>query len=133
MDIVTKEKRSWMMSRIRGRNTKPEMIVRSLAHQMGFRFRLHQKDLPGKPDLVFKQLNKIIFVHGCFWHHHGRCKIAHIPSTNKKFWREKFEKNKLRDKKNKKSLKKLGWEILTIWECETYKPEKVLRKLQIFL
>jgi len=121
------------MSRIKGWDTKPELIVRSLAHRMGYRFRLHKKDLPGKPDLVFKRLNKVIFVHGCFWHHHKNCKISHIPGSNKTFWKNKFEKNTLRDKKNKNDLKKLGWKILTIWECETQKTGKIFKKLDKFL
>ncbi len=129
-DNLTPEKRSKIMSSIKGKNTKPELVVRSIAHRMGFRFRLHRKDLPGKPDLVFKRFKKVIFVHGCFWHQHRKCPISHLPTTNTKFWEEKFKQNHFRDEKNKRELKRLGWGVLTIWECETKKPGKIIKKLE---
>lgn len=132
-DTFSKEQRSWIMSRVKGKNTRPEMIVRSMAHRLGFRFRLHQKDLPGKPDLVFKRLKKIIFVHGCFWHQHKNCKHSHRPSSNKPYWNKKLDGNVERDARNKKELRKLGWKILTVWECEIKRPEKTLGKLVKFL
>lgn len=107
------------MSAIKGRDTKPEIIVRRLVHGMGFRYRLNLKDLPGKPDLVFTRLKKIIFVHGCFWHMH-RCRYGRVvPATNAEFWRNKREGNVERDKRKQKELRSLGWEILVVWECQT--------------
>jgi DNA mismatch endonuclease (patch repair protein) len=118
MDRITKEHRSWNMSRIKSGNTKPEIVVRSLLHNMGYRFRLHRKDLPGKPDIVLPRYKSIIFVHGCFWHRHKECKNTTSPKTKKTFWREKFKANVIRDKKVQEELKSMGWKILIIWECE---------------
>jgi DNA mismatch endonuclease, patch repair protein len=107
------------MSRIRGRDTGPERVLRSLLHQMGFRYRLHRRDLPGKPDLVFSSARKVIFVHGCFWHMH-RCKYGRVvPKTNADFWRTKREGNVARDRRNITALRKQGWTVLVIWECQT--------------
>jgi len=119
MDIISKEKRSWNMSRIRNKNTKPEMIVRSLLHRMGYRFILHKKGLPGKPDIVLPKHETIIFVHGCFWHRHQSCKYAYNPKSRIEFWRNKFIENKNRDKKVQNDLIELGWNVYVIWECET--------------
>ncbi|MDA3814474.1 MAG: DNA mismatch endonuclease Vsr [Candidatus Cloacimonetes bacterium] len=127
MDVISKEKRSWNMSRIRNKNTKPEMIVRSLLHRMGYRFRLHKKCLPGKPDIVLKQYRTAIFVNGCFWHRHENCKFAYTPKSRKDFWMKKFRENIERDKLVMKQLENSGWEILIIWECET-KDISVLQK-----
>lgn len=127
-DHLTKKERSWNMRRISAKNTKPEIIVRSLLHKNGFRFRLHKKDISGKPDIVLKKYNTVIFVHGCFWHQHENCKRATVPKTNKEYWIPKLEKNKKKDKRYKFLLKKLGWNIITIWECET-KDEKKLKKI----
>lgn len=124
-DHLTKKKRSWNMSRIRAKNTKPEIIVRSFLHRNGFRFRLHRKDLPGKPDIVLKKYNTVIFVHGCFWHQHEGCKRATIPETNKEYWIPKLEKNKKRFKEVKKKLEELGWNVAVIWECETKNKNKL--------
>ena len=121
-DHLSKEKRSWNMSRIGSRNTKPELIVRSFLHGNGMRFRLHSNKLPCKPDIILPKYKTVIFVHGCFWHQHG-CKNSTIPKTNKKFWVEKFQKNTNRDKKNKDELIKLNWKVLVIWECEINKKE----------
>lgn len=119
MDILSSNQRSANMSCIRSKNTKPELIVRRLTHSLGFRFRLHRRDLPGTPDLVFPRLEKIIFVHGCFWHRHRGCKYAYSPKSNKKFWKGKLDANLVRDKHSVKKLQKLGWKVLVVWECET--------------
>ncbi|HEW79850.1 MAG TPA: DNA mismatch endonuclease Vsr [Phycisphaerales bacterium] len=133
MDVHTKEQRSFNMSRIRDKNTRPEMLVRSLTHHMGYRYRLHQKNLPGKPDLVFKRHKKVIFVHGCFWHMHN-CRYGKVtPKTNRKFWQTKREGNVTRDKANIRKLRRLGWKVLTVWECQTRNEEKLTKKLDKFL
>mgnify|MGYP001300842414 CR=1 FL=1 len=119
MDIVSKEKRSIMMSGIKGKDTHPEIAVRKFLHANGFRFRLHRKDLPGKPDIVLPKLNTIIFVNGCFWHRHNCKKGKHLPKSNVDFWKDKLEKNKIRDRKNATALRDSGWQVLTIWECQT--------------
>jgi DNA mismatch endonuclease (patch repair protein) len=106
------------MSKIRGKNTKPEMILRSELFRQGFRFRIHQKDLPGKPDIILPKYKTIIFVHGCFWHYHKDCKEGRIPSTNSKFWENKLKHNILRDTKNVDELGMKGWNVITVWECE---------------
>lgn len=118
--------RSANMRAIRSKGMLPELSVRSLVHKLGYRFRLHRKGLPGKPDLVFTSRRKVIFVHGCFWHSHS-CKIAHVPKSNVSYWIPKLERNRDRDKKNVKALTAAGWKPLVIWECET-KNEGVLRK-----
>jgi DNA mismatch endonuclease, patch repair protein len=120
-DSLTKEHRSWNMSRIKSTNSKPEIVVRSLLHCMGYRFRLHRKDLPGKPDIVLPKYRTVIFVHGCFWHRHLNCKYAYSPKTRKEFWNNKFLKNIERDNLVKRSLEDIGWKVLIIWECETKK------------
>jgi DNA mismatch endonuclease, patch repair protein len=117
-DVFSRKKRSIVMSRIRSKNTAPEMMVRRLVHSLGFRYRLYASDLPGKPDLVFRQRRKVIFVHGCFWHCHVACIDGHKPKTNTNYWRSKLSRNKERDKKALFSLKRLGWEVMVIWECE---------------
>lgn len=120
-DVHTPEQRSYNMSRITSGNTKPEMIVRRLVHGMGFRYRLHRKNLPGKPDLVFSRLRKIIFVHGCFFHMHN-CSYGQVtPKTNVEFWKNKRKSNVDRDVRNESQLKVMGWEVLIIWECMTKK------------
>lgn len=119
MDRISKEHRSWNMSRIKGKNTSPELLVRSTLHKLGYRFRLHRNDLPGKPDIVLPKHNQIIFVHGCYWHRHKDCKLAYTPKTRTEFWEDKFSKNVERDKKVLQQLKNLGWKIDVIWECET--------------
>ena len=119
MDRISKEHRSWNMSRIKSGNTKPEIVVRSLLHKLGYRFRLHRKDLPGKPDIVLPRYNSVVFVHGCFWHRHNGCKKATVPKTKNIFWREKFKGNIERDIKVQEELQSMGWKILIIWECET--------------
>jgi DNA mismatch endonuclease (patch repair protein) len=117
MDTLTSEKRSWNMSRIRGANTKPELAVRSMLHRMGYRFRISNKTLPGKPDIVLPKYRAVIFVHGCFWHRHQGCKYAYTPKSRLDFWGPKFEGNVMRDKNNLSLLKKSGWLPIVVWEC----------------
>jgi len=136
LDTLTEEERSKRMSLVRGKDTKPEMIVRRLTFAMGYRYRLHAKDLPGKPDLVFRKRKKVIFVHGCFWHHHHpQCPQARLPKSPemREFWKKKLAGNAERDKTNQEKLRELGWDILVIWECETKIPEKVARVIRVYL
>lgn len=119
MDSVTKTKRSEIMSKVRHKDTRPEMVVRRLVHGLGFRYRLHRSDLPGKPDLVFSKKRKIIFVHGCFWHRHEGCKLARMPKSRIDFWQRKLTRNKERDEENILKLQAAGWDVLVVWECET--------------
>jgi DNA mismatch endonuclease (patch repair protein) len=119
MDRLTKERRSWNMSRIRSRDTEPERIVRSVLHRLGYRFRLHRRDLPGNPDIVLPRYRTVIFVHGCFWHRHARCRYAYVPKSRVRFWIRKFSQNVERDRTNQLLLKHLGWHVIVIWECET--------------
>ena len=134
-DVLTSVQRKRCMSAIRGKDTKPEMVIRRLVHAMGYRYSLHLSSLPGKPDLVFTRHEKIIFVHGCFWHMHN-CKYGRVkPKTNADFWKKKRETTVLRDKENIKKLRKLGWKILIVWECQT-RPKRqkwIMKKLISFL
>ena len=125
-DIVNAARRSEIMSRIKRRNTKPELIVRRIAHGLGFRFRLHRGDLPGSPDVVFPRYRTVVFVHGCFWHRHDGCRYAYRPKSRIQFWTKKFEENVVRDARNEMALRNLGWRVLVIWECET-KDQAVVR------
>jgi DNA mismatch endonuclease (patch repair protein) len=121
MDIWTKDKRSLVMSKIRSKNTKPEIILRKALFMNGFRYKIHDKKLPGKPDIVLSKYKTVIFVHGCFWHYHSECKEGKIPKTNSKFWSEKLSKNIERDINHNKTLTALGWKVITVWECEIEK------------
>lgn len=121
------------MAKIKGKDTKPEKVVRSLLHQMGYRFRLHRNDLPGNPDIVLPKHKKVIFVHGCFWHGHKDCSRAKRPSTNKKFWNEKLSKNMKRDKKNQDALRDLGWKYKIIWQCQVKSAKKIQKVLMKFI
>jgi DNA mismatch endonuclease, patch repair protein len=132
-DVFSKEKRSWIMSRVRGRDTVPEILVRSLVHRMGFRFRVHRRDLPGNPDMVLPRHGKLIFVHGCFWHGHKSCPRSKRPTTNTRFWNKKLDGNIKRDKRFRRKLRSMGWKVLVVWQCETRHPEKLLGKLERFL
>lgn len=134
-DIYSITKRSQIMSKISGKNTKPEIIIRKIAHSLGYRFRLHKKDLPGKPDIVFPKYKKVIFVNGCFWHGHKNCNRSKLPATNKKFWKEKIEGNKKKDKSNYSNLKKLEWDYLIMWQCgiKIGNRNKLEKKIQRFL
>lgn len=127
VDVVDKATRSRMMSGIRGKNTSPEMIVRRFLHAKGLRYRLHVKDMPGKPDLVFPRHEAVLFVHGCFWHRHAGCKYATTPASNQDFWLKKFDDNVRRDTDAIRKLKKAGWRVLVIWECQM--TEKLLEAL----
>ena len=129
MDIVDRETRSRMMGCIRGRHTKPEMAVRRLAHRMGYRFRLHRRDLAGSPDLVFPGRRKVIFVHGCYWHRHPGCRFAYSPKSNVDFWNEKFASNEARDTAALTQLQAEGWHPLVIWECESADAERLAARL----
>ena len=133
MDRISRERRSANMARIQAKDTAPEMVVRKIAHRLGFRFRLHRCELPGKPDLVFPSLKKIIFVHGCFWHRHAGCQLAYAPKSNQEFWMEKFEKNVQRDETNAKLLAERGWDVLIVWECETKDTDALRSKIDVFL
>lgn len=117
-DVFPESKRSWIMSRVRGKDTSPELIVRSSIHSLGYRFRLHRKNLPGKPDIIFPCRRKLIFVHGCFWHGHNCARGNRIPKTNYVYWKEKIERNIERDKKHQRELSLLGWRTFVIWECQ---------------
>lgn len=132
-DVFPNGKRSWIMSRVREKDTSAELKVRSLTHRLGYRFRLHRKDLPGKPDLVFPSRRKLIFVNGCFWHGHDCARGARIPKTNREYWVGKIQKNIERDRNNQDILESLGWDILAVWECEIKDVERLARKLVAFL
>lgn len=123
------------MSRIRGKDTKPETMVRRSLHRLGYRYSVHGQGLPGKPDLVFTNRKKVVFVHGCFWHNHKRrsCKISHIPKSRIEYWKDKFEKTRKRDKANIDKLEALGWSTIVVWECELAKDEFYIQKLTEFL
>jgi DNA mismatch endonuclease (patch repair protein) len=129
----TPEQRSRIMRAVKGRDTAPEMLVRRMAHGMGYRHRLHRKDLPGKPDLVFPSRRKVVFVHGCFWHGHECKRGARMPKANRDYWQAKIARNRMRDKKNQDSLRNMGWRVLEIWECEAKDTEALAAKLRAFL
>ncbi|QAY89361.1 very short patch repair endonuclease [Pseudomonas sp. ACM7] len=129
-DIVTPEHRSKIMSMIKGKNTKPEMLVRSVCHELGLRYRLHRKDLPGKPDLVFPKHRLCMFVHGCFWHRHPDCKFAYTPKSRLDFWQPKLAKNAERDLNVQHALLAEGWNVVIIWECHTKNRELLRNEIQ---
>ena len=129
-DIMTKSKRSALMSRVRTMNTTPEIRVRRALHAAGLRFRLHRKDLPGTPDIVLPRFKLCVFVHGCFWHGHHNCPKAHLPETRKEFWRKKISENKIRDRKIRRTLEKGGWNVAVVWECETKTDGKLIATLE---
>ena len=132
-DVLTPEQRRRCMSAIRGRDTRPEMIVRRMVHDMGYRYCLHMRSLPGHPDLVFPKRKKVIFIHGCFWHRHT-CKLGRpVPATRPEFWQRKLSGNKQRDHRNRKALHALGWAVLIIWECWIKNPEKLKPRIARFL
>ena len=133
MDRLTKNQRSFCMSQNRGKDTKPEIIVRKLIYSLGYRYRLHRRDLPGCPDIVFGPRKKVIFVNGCYWHRHSCKKGRSIPETRKKFWQTKLQGNKERDLQNRRKLTKLGWKTLTVWECQIKDFEKVTARIINFL
>lgn len=132
-DVFPSDKRSWIMGRVREKNTSPELKVRSLVHRLGYRFRLHRKDLPGKPDLVFPSRKKIIFVHGCFWHGHDCSRGNRTAKSNTEYWVEKILRNTERDVQHRSKLKALGWNVLVVWECEIKDAEALSSRLTSFL
>ncbi len=132
-DTMTPEERSARMSLVRNKDSKPEMRVRSVVHRLGYRFRLHNRKLPGKPDIVLPRHRKIIFVHGCYWHQHGVCRALAIPENNPDFWRKKFAENVQRDENIIRELTELGWQVLVVWECETKDAIALKEKLASFL
>jgi len=132
-DKLSKERRSANMRAVKGRDTKPEMIVRRLAHRLGYRFRLHRRDLPGKPDIAFPSRQKAIFVHGCFWHQHKGCRRATVPASNRAFWHRKLARNVERDAEQLAAIRKRGWRALVIWECEIRNERRLVAKMERFL
>lgn len=132
-DLFPPAQRSWIMSRVRSQNTKPELLVRSLAHRLGYRFRLCRRELPGAPDLVFSARAKVIFVHGCFWHGHPCKRGARLPKANAAYWREKIARNKQRDQRHRRQLRQLGWSVLVLWECQLRDRQKLALRLSRFL
>lgn len=133
MDRISPEQRSQNMAQVKSKNTKPEMLVRSLLHRMGYRFRLHIKTLPGHPDVVLPRYKAVIFVHGCFWHGHEGCKRATMPATRTEFWRKKIGGNQSRDRRNLTALEELGYRCLVIWQCEMKDIEALKMRLSEFL
>ena len=132
-DNLTAEQRRLCMSRIGGKNTKPEKIVSSWLHRHGYRFRLHRKDLPGKPDIVLPKYKAVIFVHGCFWHQHEGCRKALLPQTNTDFWLKKLQQNAVRDRAVQEQLKTSGWKVIVVWQCEIKDFDKLGQRLHSFL
>lgn len=125
--------RSSLMQNVRQRHTKPEMVVRRAAHRLGYRFRLHRRDLPGSPDIVFPRLEVAVFVHGCFWHRHPGCRYASTPKVNAEFWEQKFRRNVERDARKEDELRQFGWQVMVVWECETRDLKSLRRRLSEFL
>lgn len=133
MDTVSPQRRSEIMARVRSKDTAPELVVRRLVHGMGYRYRLHRKDLPGCPDLVFSGRSKVIFVHGCFWHQHRGCSRARMPSTNRRYWMAKIERNRARDMAVGRQLRAAGWGVMVIWECELSELKRLVKRAKVFL
>lgn len=132
-DRISEEHRSWNMSRIRGRDTKPEIAVRSMLHRLGYRFRVNRRDLPGKPDIVLPKYRTVVFVHGCFWHRHPGCKYSYTPKSRVEFWADKFRKNVERDRRVRNELERLGWHVEVVWECELRDPDQLSERLEAAL
>lgn len=133
VDTISAQHRSAVMARIRSKDTSPELMVRRIAYAMGFRYRLHVATLPGKPDLVFRRLRKIVQVHGCFWHQHEGCGDSHIPKSSVEYWKPKLTRNVDRDVENLKRLKALGWRVLIVWDCELRNVRIVTKRIRKFL
>jgi DNA mismatch endonuclease (patch repair protein) len=133
MDSLTPAQRSERMSRVRSRNTKPELVVRSVLHRMGYRFRLDRSDLPGSPDLTLPRYRCAVFVHGCFWHGHPECNGGRLPKTNVAFWTKKISENQERDRRAIAELKQLGWRVHTVWACETRRPDELGYRLDLLI
>ena len=135
-DKLTKEQRSWNMSRIKGKDTGIEVTVRKRLFSYGYRYRKNDKRLPGKPDIVFPKYKTVVFIHGCFWHMHSGCKIARIPKSNTEFWMNKLNHNVDKDRQNKQLLEEMGWKVITVWECDIEKDldavtERIIRELKL--
>lgn len=133
MDKLSPERRSANMRQIRSGNTSPELVLRRLLHSKGYRFRLHRKDLAGRPDLVFASRRKVIFVHGCFWHQHAECREGRVPGSRPEYWIPKLKRNKERDNHNVSTLKEQGWQVLIVWECELRDVKTTVQKAELFL
>ena len=133
MDTLTPQERSARMARVRAKDTKPEMQVRRLVHRLDYRYRLHRRDLPGTPDMVFPGRGKVIFIHGCFWHGHAGCALARLPKSRGDFWPSKLAANAERDARNTRALRRLGWGVLTIWECQLRDMARVTNRIERFL
>lgn len=132
-DVFTREERSRVMATVKSTDTTPERKVRSIVHRLGYRFRLHRKDLPGNPDIVLPRHRKVIFVHGCFWHQHPRCSAADRPASNTEYWNKKLNRNIQRDRKNLRALRKDGWQPLVVWECQLKNEARTEAKIRRFL
>jgi DNA mismatch endonuclease (patch repair protein) len=133
VDTISREYRSEIMSRVKAKNTKPEMVVRRMLHAAGYRYRLHARDLPGKPDLVFPGRRKVVFINGCFWHRHRDCAHARLPKSRTEFWTDKLERNRERDERNVEALREQGWDVLTVWECEVRDLAAIMPRVVAFL
>jgi DNA mismatch endonuclease (patch repair protein) len=132
-DHVDRKKRSSIMAAVHSKDTKPEMAVRRLIHGLGYRYRLHVVSLPGCPDLVFPSQGKVVFIHGCFWHRHVRCRYATLPNSNREFWEAKFAANVARDRRTRRELKKMGWQVLIVWQCELRNRTRLTERIDEFL
>ena len=130
MDRLTRERRSWLMSQVKNKNTSAEMRVRRAAHALGLRYRLHRQDLPGTPDIVLPKHRTVIFVHGCFWHRHPGCRKSSMPKSRTQFWQAKFDRTVARDQQATKDLGEIGWTVTVIWECETKSEQFLSRRLR---
>lgn len=133
MDNLSPAGRSEVMARVHSTDTRPEMLVRKLVYALGYRYRLHVRDLPGRPDMVFRNRAKVIFIHGCFWHRHARCALARLPKSRLDFWLPKLEGNRKRDERNKRELQRMGWKVLTVWECQLNRPARLADRVKRFL
>jgi len=133
VDSISPAERSEIMARVRSKHSRPEVAVRRIVFGLGYRYRLHGKHLPGRPDMVFRKLRKIIFIHGCFWHRHTACSLARLPKSRLDFWLPKLEGNKKRDEKNRRALLRDGWKVLTIWECQLKTDERLGARIRRFL
>lgn len=133
MDSLSPDERSEIMSRVRSKHMRPELLIRKITFGLGYRYRLHAKELAGHPDLVFRSLKKVIFVHGCFWHRHTNCALARMPKSRVDFWEAKLEGNRRRDEKTNRELAQEGWKVLTLWECEMKDVAELERRIRRFL
>ena len=133
MDNLSRSERSEIMARVRSTDSRPEMVVRKLVYGLGYRCRLHVRNLPGCPDIVFRKRAKVIFVHGCFWHRHTGCALARLPKSRLDFWLPKLEGNRIRDEKNKRELQRMGWKVMTVWECQLKRSARLADRIRGFL